>query len=307
MKREKYKTINWSKYNKSLVNRGDITLWIDEEVSKNWINEEKSGERGSSILFTDIAIETCLKIKYVYKLTFRQTQGFMSSIIKLAKLNIVVPDYSTMSRRQKDLNIKMRGNNKSISHIVIDSTGLKVYGEGEWKVRKHGVGKRRTWRKLHLAVDSDTFDIVSMDLTTNDIGDSEVLEDLMNDIEVNIESASLDGAYDTKGNYNSLISRNIEPIIPPRENAIIWDKESEMHPRNRAVKRINESDRKTWKIEAGYHRRSLAEVAMFRFKTILGGNLSSRSFEAQKQEAIIKSNIINKINTLGMPQTIKVS
>ncbi len=118
MKKEKYKITNWSKYNKSLINRGDITLWIDEEVSKNWMSEEKSGERGSSIKFTDMAIETCLKIKYIYKLPFRATQGFINSIVKLAKLNIIIPDYSTMSRRQKDLNIKINKSKKVISHIV---------------------------------------------------------------------------------------------------------------------------------------------------------------------------------------------
>ena len=297
MKKDIYKTTNWSKYNKSLINRGDVTIWIDEEVSKYWMSEDKSGERGSSIIFTDIAIETCLKIKYIYKLPFRATQGFINSIVKLAKLNIKVPDYSTMSRRQKDLKIKINSSKKVISHIVIDSTGLKVYGEGEWKVRKHGISKRRTWRKLHLAVDSDTFDIVSM----------EVLETLMSNIEVDIEKASLDGAYDTLDNYNSLLSRNIEPIIAPRKNAVIWNNESGTHPRNRAIKRINESDRKTWKIKTDYHRRSLAETAMFRFKNILGENLSSRSFQSQQKEAIIKSIIINKINTLGMPETIKVS
>jgi hypothetical protein len=303
-KKQKYKVTNWSEYNKGLVNRGKLSIWISQDVIKNWSKEEKTGERGSSNFYTDRAIETCLTLKYIYNLTLRATEGFVQGISELAKLNLQVPNYSTIGRRGEKLKLELNLPRKNIEYVVIDSTGLKVYGEGEWKVRKHGYSKRRTWKKLHLAVDSESFDIVAMELTDNSTGDSEVLEDLVKNIDGKIEKIALDGAYDTKGNYNSLIERDIKPIIPPREGAVPW--EIKNHPRNLAIDRIKEVGKKEWKKEIGYHTRSLAETSMFRFKTIFGGILNSRLGKSQKVESILKCKIINRMNKLGMPISISV-
>jgi hypothetical protein len=319
MAKAKYKITNWSKYNDSLVKRGSLSIWIDANLEKEWTVEEKSGKKGRSVYYSEKAIETALSLKYLFNLPYRQTEGLLASIIELAQLSIDTPDYSTINKRAKGLGTKLNKvqKTKEITHLVIDSTGLKVYGDGEWKVRKHGTSKRRTWKKLHLAINSDTFDIEAFSLTDNNVGDNEMLEELLGSIDKKIKKASLDGAYDTKDNYTSMMKLDIEPTVPPRDNAVIWDDEPDDHPRNQAVKYINEYEedneknkelgKKEWKKYSGYHRRSLAETGMYRFKTIFGGNLSSRTEERQLNEVIIKSNVINKFNSLGMPITIRVS
>ena len=147
--KDKYKILNWSDYNRSLINRGSITIWINEEVIQEW-NYEGKQQQGGKKLYSDLAIEICLSVKKLYELGFRQTQGFMESLFFLMQIKMNVPFYSQICRRAKRLNIKIGDFNKSGNiNIVVDSTGLKVYGEGEWKVRKFGWSKHRTWRKLY--------------------------------------------------------------------------------------------------------------------------------------------------------------
>lgn len=221
-------------------------------------------------------------------------------------IKLSVPDYSTVSRRSSNLNVRLNKKAKKKDEkliVVIDSTGLKVYGEGEWKVRQHGVSKRRTWRKAHLMVADG--EIRAAKLTENNVADCDAFADLLNQEGCAIESVAGDGGYDKEKVYQSCIHKEIKNIlIPPQENAKIklhGNLKSEPHPRDENLRQIRKTSRKQWKEKSGYHIRSLAETMMFRFKTILGGKLNARKFKNQVTEFLISVSIMNKITELGMP------
>ncbi len=304
--KEKYQVLNWSDYNRGLVNRGDITIYMSEEVIDNWYSDQPN-QRGAQVVYSDLCIETLLMLKVVFKLAYRQTQGFAQSLLKLMDLvELNVPSYSQICRRATSLNIAAYQIPRSGPIVIaIDSTGLKIYGEGEWKVRKHGYSKRRTWRKLHLGVDPKTGFIHCHSLTLNSVDDGSQLEGLVDQVEAEISDVCVDGAYDHEHCWDELIERNINPIIPPRDNAVEWylnePGDIPEYPRNVAINRIDEIGKKEWKIEAGYHRRSLSETAMFRYKTIHGNKLYSRKFTSQKTENDIKIKVLNIMTAQGMP------
>lgn len=317
--RIKYKISNWREYNKSLVDRGRITLWLSDDLEDTWYckDKEQSGRRGHPKQYSDSAIELCLTLKYLYKLAYRATQGFLESLLLLTGFSLTSPCYSQMNRRSGKLSVKLKRicANKGSLDIVVDSTGLKVYGEGEWKVRQHGVSKRRTWRKLHLAVDPLDHEIVARRLTGNDKSDDQVFPDVLNDVAGEVENASGDGAYDKIGCYRACHERGTKLIAPPNKLAIPQKKDKikpELIQRDAYVNRINslaqklkdkEKARKQWKQEVDYHTRSISETAMFRFKTICGDTLSSRLNETQQTEVNIKINILNHFTKLGMPNS----
>jgi len=302
----KYQVLNWSTYNQALVNRGDITIYFSEDVIDEWYSDQPN-QRGAQLIYSDLCIETHLMLKVVFKLAYRQTQGFAQSLLKLMDLpDLSVPSYSQICRRAATLDVASYRIPKSGPIVIaIDSTGLKVYGEGEWKVRKHGYSKRRTWRKLHLGVDAETGFIHCHTMTLNDVDDGSQLEDLLDQIEAEVSDGCLDGAYDHEACWDILIERNINPIIPPRANAVEWylkePGDYPEYPRNVAINRIDEIGKKEWKIEVGYHRRSLSETAMFRYKTIHGNKLYSRKFTSQKIENDIKIKALNIMTAIGMP------
>jgi hypothetical protein len=307
----KYKIRNWSKYNAALKARGSLTIWVDEDSCSGWYNGQKTGKSGASQTYTDTAVQCCLTVREVFRLPLRQTEGFMNSVFRLGQLDLNCPDYTTLSRRGTSLAVVCRrSGSKKPRHVVIDSTGLKVYGEGEWKVRAHGVGKRRTWRKLHLAVDADSQEVIAVQVTENSVGDSEVLPDLLDQIDRDddIGSVSADGAYDTENCHRVIMERGAKAIIPPRETAVEWPDlpDGSVHPRTAILREINETDRATWKENSGYHERSLAETAMSRMKQIFGGNLKNRLFHNQITEGYIRVAALNVMTALGMPDSIKI-
>jgi len=309
--KDKYRVTNWSSYNKSLKGRGDITIWIEEDALTNWYYEGPD-QRGSQFIYSDECIECLQQIKSVFKLPYRQLQGFTESIIKLMRFDVEVPSYTQICRRANDLEIDILApKTNGPMYLVIDSTGLKVYGEGEWKTRKHGVGKRRTWRKLHLGVDEKTGFVHAQVLTKNGKGDGDgqQVKEMLEQVKSPIDRFSGDGAYDTYEIWELLKELNIEGIIPPQENAIYWvDEDDELLDlgRNEILKKIENSDRKAWKKSSNYHRRSLSETAMMRIKMIFGPTLYSRMFKKQKTEAAIKIKCLNKMTALGMPISKKI-
>jgi hypothetical protein len=310
-KKKRYRVRNWTKYNKSLVKRGSLTIWFDEESIKKWHKVEKIKGRGRPRKYADMAIQCMLTLKSVFDLPLRATQGLVESLIELLDLPIESADYSTVCRRQKHLDIKLqKKNRKEPLHCVFDSTGLKIFGEGEWKVRQHGYSKRRTWRKLHLGIDEASGEIIASVLTTNDFGDGEILPDLLEQIDFSLYQASGDGAYDSFENYNLLHERGAKVTIPPRENAKARQHGNCKRPpliRDEIIRAIRKLGRAEWKRQTGYHRRSLAETAMFRFKQIFGDNLRGILFESQAVEAFIKCNVLNKMTELGMPESYAAS
>ena len=308
-----YRIRNWCHYNRALVNRGSLSVWLDEEVIQQWYSFNTAKRRGRPRTYSDLTIQAALIIKSVFHLPLRATQGLLESLLGFMGLNLDCPDYSTICRRQKDLSFhltdKNQGHDTSCECVVVDSTGLKVFGEGEWKVRQYGYTKRRTWRKLHLAVDSNSHSIEAAAVSTNDFKDSELLPELLGQIEGSIERLCADGAYDSHEIYEVIEARGTKPIIPPRKGAVIAQHgncSAPEKPRDKVVRDIKKTGRKKWKIKTGYHKRSLAETTMYRIKTIFGGVLRSRLFETQAVEALLKCHILNRMTSLGMPDSYVV-
>jgi IS5 family transposase len=312
-----YKIANWPEYNKALRNRYSVQIWISDDAQAAWKAASPS-KRGHPQVYSDIAIETALTVGAVFRLPLRGTQGFVDSLLGLMNSDLKCPDYSTLCRRRGDLSVTIPPRKTTESLVIaIDSTGLKVYGEGEWKVRKHGASKRRTWRKLHLAVDVKTGEIVASLLTENDVADCEVLPDLLAQITQPIAEASADGAYDTTACYEAMAKAKATPKIPPREGAVVQCPHiitAKYNPalaaRDAAIRRIEalgggEDARKEWKKETGYHQRSLSETAMFRRKTLFSPKLSARKLQNQQQESSLIINAMNTMTRLGMPQSYK--
>lgn len=316
-KPKKYKVRNWKEYNQALVDRGKVLFWITEEAMENWQKQEDTGKRkrGKPQQYSDTAIQTALTLQQVFRLPLRQTEGFLTSILgKLAPL-LKSPDHSTLSVRSKTLSvmIRIRPLSSESLHIVADSSGVKVYGEGEWKVRQHGWSKRRTWKKLHIGVDEATGDILLGEVTDNDAADCAMLAPLLDQVPAStaVDQVSADGAYDKRVCYEELMRRAVPSIaIPPQHNAKIWRHGNQggvRMPRDENLRRIRKIGRKRWKEEAGYHRRSMAENAFFRLKTIFSDKVRSRTNTSQRTELLLRCRALNLMTLLGMPDTYVVA
>lgn len=305
-----YRVRNWSEYDAALKQRGSPTFWIDEAVIDGWINDQKSGRRGASKHYSDGAIALMATVQALFNLAGRQTEGFLESLFALMGVDLPVPDHSTLSRRIGKLEVGMPVTASTGGiHVVVDSTGVKVYGEGEWKVRQHGVTKRRTWRKLHVGVNEATGEIVAAVASSNNVSDDQVFGDILDGIDAEIEQVSGDGAYDKRKCYDEIEARGAKATIPPRKDAVKWQEDAQTgkeHPRNQTLERIESVGRQRWKQESGYHRRSLAETTMFRFKTIFGGMLRRRRFDHQAVELFLKCAALNRMIQLGKPDSYKV-
>lgn len=311
-----YKVTNWKEYNSSLIRRGDITLWFSPNAKLMFTSNKKKKKRGGQLQYTHLYIEICCMIRKLYNLAFRQTQGTISSIIRLSRVTVGIPCYTQICRRMKSLkihaDIKKRHKQGESIHIVVDSTGAKVYGEGEWKVRQHGWGKHRTWRKIHLGINPDTGEILCHELTTNSIHDADMAEPLLQQVSPKIKIRSMlgDGGYDKSKVYKTLEKRKIIPIIPPQKNARIirhGNYPGKPHARDKNLRYIRKHGRVKWKRQMQYHKRSLVETTMFRFKTTFSGQLRSRTIERQKVEVAIACKMLNRMVQCGMPETEKIT
>ena len=243
-------------------------------------------------------------LKAVFSLPYRSVEGLACSLMRLMGLELPVPDHTQMSRRASRLPVVIpRKERQEPIHLVVDSTGLKIYGEGEWKVRQHGAGKRRTWRKVHLAVDGHAKDVIGVEVTTVDWADCEVFEGLVEQVEGELEQIDADGAYDTRQAYAVAAARETKLVVPPRENAVSWEKG---HPRNAVLEQVAQRGMAGWKKESGYHRRSIAENAMYRLKQLFGDSLASRLIETQVTEVHTRIAALNVMTYLGMPVSVRV-
>ncbi len=302
--RGKYKTTNWADYNASLKARGSLTVWLDKDMQ--WY-ATVSGKRGRQRTFSDAAIQFCLSIKCLFGLALRQSLGLVESLLRLAGLDWRVPDFSTVCRRQKDLSVKLpyRPSTTALD-LLVDSTGIKFLGEGEWKCKKHGAEYRRQWRKVHLAIDARTLDIRAIEVTDNGTGDAPMLPELLSQIPPDEPIASVggDGAYDTKACHAAIALRNAQAIIPPRKNARAWKgTQVGASSRNEALRACQRLGRRIWKKWSGYHRRSLVETKMNCFKR-LGERVMARTFERQVTELHIRVALLNRFSQLGRPVTV---
>jgi IS5 family transposase len=282
-------------------------MWITEDVVQTWHAVERESKRGHPRTYSDTAIVTRATLQEIYHLGLRQTEGLMASIGELLHLEVAIPDYSTLSRRRATLEIALpRTRRTEALHVVVDSTGVKVFGEGEWKVRQHGYTRRRTWRKIHVGVDVASGEIVAAVVTTNDCHDSQLLPDLLDQVDEEIKQVSGDGAYDRRRCYDAIGDRHAQATIPPQHNAKIWqhgNTKAERLARDENLRRIRQIGRAAWKRECGYHRRSLAETTMFRLKTIFGDRVTARSFAGQAAQVLVRCATLNRLTHLGMPDS----
>jgi len=288
-----YKIKNWRAYNEALKRRGSLTIWFDPEMT--WA-ARPTGKRGRQPTYSDAAIQTCLTMKVLFGMALRQTTGFVESLLQLSGLDWSVPDFSTLSRRQKTLavNIPYRGSEGAL-HLLIDSTGIKVEGEGEWNARKHGGAKRRIWRKVHLGIDEKTLEIRAIEFTSSDIGDAPMLPELLGQIppDPEVGNVTADGAYDTRKCHDAIADRGAYAVIPPRKNAKFWKPDSAgAIARNEALRASKRLGRKIWRKWSGYHRRSRAETKMHCMK-LLGQRLMAREPDRQDAELQIRVAVMN--------------
>lgn len=297
-KKARFSVRNWREYNESLVARGSIIFWFSDEALANWYHENNDGKRGRPFTYSDSTMELFLSIRELLRLPYRQTEGFVRGLLALVADGLNVPDFTSAAKRAAKLGVALpvlprRGQ----VDVVLDSTGLKVFGEGEWKVRQHGPGKRRTWRKLHLAIDPVTQEIVAEVLTTNAGHDADQAETLLAEVPRKIKSVTADGAYDKWKVYEAIDLRQARPKIPPRHDAKIKRHANTAGPRlarDEAIRSIRRIGRKNWKKRIGYHCRSLAETAVFRLKTIFGPILKNRKLPNQRTEARLRCKLLNR-------------
>jgi IS5 family transposase len=304
-----YRIRNWREYNHALVRRGSLTVWIDGQSLDAW-SYQGPAQWGGQYVYGDMAIQCLLTLRSVFHLPLRATQGMARSVFELMGLGLDVPHYSTLSRRAADLRVDLARKGKGPLHLVLDSTGLKVYGEGEWKARKHGYSKRRTWRKLHLAIDASSHEIQAVAVTEAGVDDAEEVDHLLEPIDREVASAAADGAYDKRKVYRVLEPRAGRILIPPRKDARIWKHGNAAGPplpRDENLRHIRRVGRRAWKREVGYHMRSLAETGVFRMKAIFGSHLASRSPGCQVTEGVIRGRALNIMTHLGMPVSERVA
>lgn len=306
-----YRLRNWAEYNKALVERGSLSVWISEDDLSAWHNTARTGKRGKPAAYTDAAILCMATLAEVYRLPLRATRGLTRSLLRLLGVELSVPCYTTLCRRRRALAVELPRRQKSEPRpVVVDSTGVKVYGEGEWKVREHGYSRRRTWRKLHLGVDEATHELVAVVVTTNDFKDSQLLPDLLDQVEGELKQVSADGAYDSRNCYDAIRAGGARAAIPPRRGARIWrhaNTKGERHLRDENLRAIRRAGRAQWKRESSYHRRSLAETAVFRVKMIFGERVRARSFAGQAAQLLVRCQALNRMTHLGMPDSYAVA
>jgi hypothetical protein len=302
----KYRVSNWAEYDQALVQRGDITLWISTDATDGW-KPAPSGRRCGQRKFSDRAIETALVLRLVFKLPLRQAEGFLRSVLSVMGVDLAVPDHTTLSRRSQHLNIQLANisTNKPL-HLIVDSTGLSIVGEGEWSAVKYGGRGKRGWKKLHLGVDRSGV-IVAETLSDGKADDAKTALNLIDDVEGDIASFTADAAYDTIAIYQAAAARSAKVVVPPIKTATrSRRRRSRPSVRDRTIMRLKEIGRRRWKKESGYHQQARVENTFFRYKTIIGPRLRARHPESQEVEAVIACNILNTMTALGWAKSIAI-
>ena len=307
----KFKVRNWREYDAALRSRGSLTMWVTPEAIDCWAAEPRT-TRGGQSSYSDLAIETSLMLRLVFGQALRQTEGLMASIFELLGVDLKAPDHSTVSRRAMSL--------KSISkqcvlpaqpaHILIDSTGLRVFGAGEWLQAKHGKKSRRSWRKLHLAVDANTGLIVASILTEQDVDDPSQVGPLLDQIEHEIDQVTADGAYDGEPTYETIAKRDpqIQVVIPPRVTAQPSAQlETDPTKRDTHLLMIQSLGGLGWQEAVGYGTRALVETTMGRFKAIIGPRLRAHDWKGQRTEAAVAVAVLNRMLSAGRPNSVRNS
>lgn len=307
-KKASYRVTNWKAYNESLVRRGDITVWFAEDVIAAWEHANQEVKVGRPFTYSDAAIECLLALRELFQLPYRQTEGLGRALVKLMDAEVAIPDFTSLAKRAAKLGVSLDLPAKpGPIDVVIDSTGLKVFGAGEWRSEAYRTPKRRTWRKLHLSINAATQEIVAEVLTSKRSDDADLVPELLDQVTSPVSKVYGDGAYDKWKLYDLLERAEIAPVIPPRRRASIrkhGNCAGEPLPRDEAIRLIRRLGRKRWKQTSGYHRRSLVETSMSRLKRAFGNRLKNKGFENQQTEVRLRCKLLNHFTQLGLPQSI---
>ena len=307
--KQRHRVTNWAEYDASLRQRGSLTVWFTEEAITAWRAEPRT-TRGGQPPYSALAIRTALTLRAVFRLALRQTEGLIGSILQLLGLDLAVPDHSTLSRRAETLEVPRLQYRTGPIHLLVDSTGLRLCGPGEWLIEKHGTQRRRAWRKLHIGVDAQTGEILASELTTSDVDDGSQVEPLLDQFAGPLASFTGDGAYDQAGIYSTVAKRHPEAdvIVPPRSTAVPSDlAESAPTQRDRHLQSIAERGRIGWQKRSGYTRRALAESAISRLKRVMGDALRSRTDQRRMTETAIAIHALNRMLELGRPKSVRIA
>jgi hypothetical protein len=306
-----YKVRNWSQYNESLKKRGSLSLWISEDAIKKWKSPKNPRFIGAPQKYSDDSILCMMMLKIVYHLPYRQLIGFMDHIFNLMGIELPIPHFTTVAARARTLGKSFKKLSKrNPEDLVFDSSGFKIYGEGEWQARKHGKKKRRRWKKFHIGICPTTHEIVVAEVTDLNVADCEVAPKLISSAPRSVNRIIGDGAYDTFDCYQSAYERQIDLLTPPRRGAIVGKKnESWSQARNQAVREIiglgNDEDAlKLWKKLKDYHKRSLVETTFSRLKGVFESKLFSQHADNQDVELMLKAQILNRLTRTGMPKGV---
>ena len=308
--KQRHRLTNWAAYDAALRQRGSLTVWFTEEAIAAWRAAPRT-TRGGQPHYSALAIRTALTLRAVFRLALRQTEGLIGSILRLLGLDLAVPDHSTLSRRAETLEVPIPcPRSAGPVHLLVDSTGLRLCGPGEWLIEKHGTRRRRSWRKLHIGVDAETGQILAAELTTSEVDDGSQVEPLLDQIPDPLASFIGDGAYDQTGIYDTIAKRypDADVIVPPRSTAVPTETaESTPTQRDRHLRSIAEHGRTGWQTRSGYTRRALVESAISRLKRVIGDALRSRTDRRRATEVAIAIAALNRMLELGRPKSVRIA
>ena len=309
--RQKHRVTNSAVYDADLRQRGSLTVWFTDEAIAGWRAAPRTIPGGQP-WYSPLAILTALTLRAVFRLALRQTEGLIGSIIGLLGLELRVPDHSTLSRRAKTLEVPRpqprRGGEPM--HLLVDSTGLRLCGAGEWLLEKHGIKTRRSWRKLHIGVDVGSGQIVAASLTAKEVDDGAEVGPLLDQVTGAVAWFTGDGGYDQDRVYASVAERYPEAavIVPPRATAVPSDTaETAPTQRDRHLQQIAEHGRMAWQKASGYTTRARAEAAIGRFKQVIGDGLRSRTDDRRATEVDVAVGALNRMVELGRPNYVRTA
>src|SRR4051794_32359274 len=307
--KQRHRVTNWAEYDAALHARGSLTIWFTPEAIAAWRAEPRT-TRGGQPSYSDLAITTALTLRAVFRLALRQTEGLIGSVLQLLDLDLPVPDHSTLSRRTETLEVPRPQAGRAPVHLLVDSTGLKFCGPGEWLEEKHGTKRRRAWRVLHLATDADTGRIVASVLTDKDADDGSQVGPLLDQIDGAVASVTGDGAYDRNNVYAEVATRHpaAAVVVPPRANAVPSETAGTAPTQRDAHLRcIAERGRMAWQKASGYNWRALVEADISRWKRVIGDGLRSQTEGRQATEVAIATNVLNRMLDFGRPEYVRTA
>ena len=307
--KKKYKVTNWKEYNQGLKQRGSLTFWLGDDLEGRWYEASFSGKRGRPLIYSDICMKILATLRHIFKLGLRQLEGFVVSIFNWLGIDLKVPEFSRLSRRMTGILSKIKFPDKEkIGHVVIDSSGIKVYGEKEWLETKKGKKyQRRKWRKIHIGVDGEG-NILDLKMTNHKTNDRQMANPIIESIGLeNINEVLGDGGYDGLNIYSFLEKNGIITLIPPPPNAKVHEKRDELRQRNKTVQCIRDRGYHAWVNKNNFGRRNRVENTFYRIKTIFGRQFMSRVWKNQEVESKLIATLLNQMTTLGMPKCVKIS